>query len=86
MRVGGLDRLEGVAADQLGEAIGLVRGRHADGPHFVQGDADAALGQRPGGLAAGEAAPYDSGEWGRSMLRPYGATGSAGVSSWTVTS
>jgi len=31
-----------------------MRRRHAHGTHLMQGHANAALGQRPGGLAAGE--------------------------------
>ena len=50
---------ERVGADQLGEAVGLVRFGHAHGAHLVQHDGDAATGDLPGGLAAGEAAADD---------------------------
>ena len=78
----GFDRFECVAADELGEAIGLMGRRHPDGAHLVQRHADAALSERPGGFAAGEAAADHV--YGRSMLRPYDATSSAsGVASST---
>ena len=41
---------EGVAADQLGEPIGLVHGRRTHRPHLVQRDAHAARRRLPGGL------------------------------------
>ena len=47
--------LEGVAADQLGEPVGLVRRRAPDRAHLDERDLDAALGERPGGFAAREA-------------------------------
>ena len=78
VRAGELHRLEGIAADELGEAIGLMRRRHADRAHLAQRDRDAALGQRPGGLAAGEPASDDH---GRQV-----ATCSAGAASSTITS
>ncbi|MNX74228.1 hypothetical protein D3C86_1056610 [compost metagenome] len=54
-------RTEGVGADQLGQAIRLVRvgldARHA--AHFMQDDGHAGLGDLPGGFGAGEAAADD---------------------------
>ena len=51
---------EGVAADQLGKPIGLVDVGRPDGPHFVDGDGNAAGGGLPGGLAPGQAAADDA--------------------------
>ena len=59
VRVQGIRRFERVAADQLGESIGLMRRRLPDGPHLVQRDAHAAFGERPGSLATGEATTHD---------------------------
>ena len=59
MRVRRLGALEGVGADELGEAIGLVRRRAADAAHLVHDDVVAALGELPGGFAAGESAADD---------------------------
>ena len=59
VRILELDGLEGVGADQLGEAVGLVRGRLHVRPHLVQGHLDAPLGERPGRLTAGQATPDD---------------------------
>ena len=56
VRVGRFDGLEGVAADQLGEQVGLVGRRGAPGAHLHQRDTHAAFGERPGGFATGEAA------------------------------
>ena len=42
---------EGVAADELGEAVGLVDGGRPHRPHLVQRDRHAARGGLPGGLA-----------------------------------
>ena len=50
---------EGIGADQLGEAAGLVRRRHHRRPHLVQHDRHARLGELPGGLRAGEAGADD---------------------------
>ena len=61
VRVRRLGALEGVGADELGEAIGLVRLGAAHGPHLVQHDVVPALGELPGGFAAGEAAADDGG-------------------------
>ena len=55
----GFDRFEGVAADQLGEAVGLMRRRYPHGAHLVEGHTQPSLGKRPGGLAAGETAADD---------------------------
>jgi len=78
MRVRGLDRLEGVRADQLRQPIGLVGGRHSDRAHFLERDGDAPLGERPGGLAPREpAADYYCFQL---------ATDSAGAASSTTTS
>ena len=51
--------LEGVAADEFGEAVGLVRGGGAQGTHFVEDAGDAAAGDLPGGFGAGESAADD---------------------------
>ena len=77
MRVQGIRRFECVAADQLGESIGLMRRRHPDGPHLVQRDAYTSFGERPGSLAPGETATHDM---------YYGATssGSGAVSSTII--
>ena len=54
VRVAELGGFEGVAADELGEPIGLVgRGRHHRA-HLVQGDIDPALGERPGRFRPGQ--------------------------------
>src|SRR5665647_1102513 len=50
---------EGIRADQLGKAVGLVHRRRAQRPHFVQHDRHAALRELPGSLRAGEAAADD---------------------------
>ncbi len=50
---------EGVGADQLGEAVGLVGEGADDGAHLVQDHRHAGLGDLPGGLGAGEAAADD---------------------------
>jgi len=49
--------LEGVTADQFGQAIRLVGGRHGDGPHFHQLDPKARLRRAPGGLAPARPPP-----------------------------
>ncbi len=71
----GFDRFEGVAADQLGETLGLMRRRHFDRTHLVQRYTYSPLGEGPGGFTARETATYDM--YGRSMLRPYVVTSSA---------
>ncbi len=78
VRAGELHRLEGIAADELGEAISLMRRRHADRAHLAERDRHAALGQRPGGLAARQPAPHDR--------RRQAADVSPGPPSATVTS
>ena len=50
---------ERVGADQFGEPVGLVRLGAADGAHLVEDDGNAAPGDLPGGLGAGEAAADD---------------------------
>ena len=75
VRVRRFYRFEGVATDQLGEAIGLMRRRHADRAHLVEVHADPALGQRPGGFTTREPAADDG--HGRTLLRPYETTSSA---------
>jgi hypothetical protein len=52
-----------VAADELGEPIGLVNSRRMDRPHFMKGDIDAQRSSLPGRLAAGKAAADDSDHW-----------------------
>ena len=61
---------EGIGADQLGQPVGLVRLGLPLGPHLVQHDGDAAAGELPGGLRAGEAAAddMDGGGHGRANL------------------
>jgi hypothetical protein len=52
-RIGlGVVGAKGVGADQLGEAVRLMRLGHALGAHFVQHDWDAALSDLPGGFGA----------------------------------
>ena len=56
----GIVGAEAVRADHLGQAVGLVRRRHvAAAAHFAQADAEARLGELPGGFGAGEAAADD---------------------------
>ena len=50
---------ERVAADQLREAVGLVHGGRAHGPHFVQRDRHAPRGRLPGGFRTGQPAADD---------------------------
>ena len=50
---------EGIAADELGEPIGLVDGRRPHRPHFVQRDRHAARGRLPGSFGTGEPATDD---------------------------
>ena len=76
VRVGGLGALEGVGADELREPIGLVRFGSADGPHLVHDDVVPALGELPGGLAAGESAADDvDGGHGGNLVRAAGMRG-----------
>ena len=56
VRVLQFDGLEGIAADQFTQSVGLVRGGAHHRPHLDDRDVDATLRQRPGGLASGEAA------------------------------
>ena len=51
--------LEAVGADQLGKAGVLVGGGKMGGLLFVQGDVHPLPGQPEGGLASGQARPYD---------------------------
>src|SRR6266550_5668668 len=60
VRVRRFDRFEGVAADEFGEALRLMRGRHLDRAHLVERYTDATLGEGPGGFAARKAAPDHS--------------------------
>jgi hypothetical protein len=55
--------LERIAADQLGQAIGLVCVGGSDRAHFVQNHIDPALRQLPRGFGTGQAASghYDAG-------------------------
>ena len=50
---------EGIAADEFGETVGLVRVRGADRTHFIKNDVDTALGELPGSFGAGETASGD---------------------------
>ncbi len=50
---------ERVAADQLGQPIGLVDFGRPNRPHFVDGDGNAARGRLPGRLTTGQAAADD---------------------------
>ena len=52
-------RTERVRADELGEPVGLVRGRGADGPHLVEAHVDAGLRELERGLRPCEAAADD---------------------------
>ena len=57
--VRGVVGAERIGADQLGIAVGLVRGGRPLRPHLVQRDRHAGLRELPGGLRAGEAAADD---------------------------
>ncbi len=57
VRVGRLLRLEGIAADKLGEIVGLVGRCPRDGPHLVEHGLSAQPGDLIGSLASGQAAP-----------------------------
>ena len=57
--VGGIVGAEGVGADQLGQAVGLVGFRAAHAAHLVQHDAHARRGELPGRFAAGQASSHD---------------------------
>jgi hypothetical protein len=59
--------LEGVAANEFGEAVGLMRVRGADRAHFIENYLDAALGELPGSFGAGEATSGNDGACGRLM-------------------
>jgi hypothetical protein len=54
--VGGIVRAERVGADQLGQALGAVCLGHPLRAHLVQDDANARIGDLPGGFRTGEAA------------------------------
>ena len=56
VRVGGVGALEGVAAHELRERLGLVRRGLHDGTHLVHHHIVPALGQLPRGLRPREAA------------------------------
>ena len=64
VRVGEIDRLEGVAADELGQPVGVMGRRPHRRPHLVQRHAHAALRERPGRLRAGETAADNGGDDG----------------------
>ena len=71
----GFDRFECVAADELGEALRLMRRRHLDRSHFVQRYMYSPLGEGPGGFTARKA----------TTDHVYDATSSAsGTSSTTI--
>ena len=55
----GIVRAEGVGADKLCEAVGLVGVRAAHRAHFMENDGDAARGDLPGGFGTGEATADD---------------------------
>ena len=48
--------LQRIAADEFGQAVGLMRVGRAHRPHLVKRDVDAALRQLPGRFRAGKAA------------------------------
>jgi hypothetical protein len=52
--------LEGVAADQLRQAAGLMGRRLVHRPHFVETHLMTAIGESPGGFASGQAAANNS--------------------------
>ena len=59
-RIGsGVVGAEGIGADELGEAIRLVRVGAADRTHFVQHDRHAGRGRLPSRLGSGKAAADD---------------------------
>ena len=51
---------EGIAANELGKAIRLVRVGGTDRAHFIEDDVDAALGQLPGGFGTGQSASHNN--------------------------
>ena len=51
--------LERVAADQLGETIGLVSVRGPDRPHLVEDDADAAFSELKCGFGSSDTSSDD---------------------------
>src|SRR5215213_7056655 len=55
MGVGEVNRFEGITADNLGQAIGLMGGGAGDGEHFAEGYLEPSFSERPGRLRAGEA-------------------------------
>ena len=55
----GVVRAERVGADELGQAVRLVRVGAAHGPHLVQDDGNAAIDDLPSGFGAGETAADD---------------------------
>ena len=57
--VGGVVGAERIGADEFGEAFGAVRLGHPQRAHLVQDDANARIGDLPGGFRAGEAAAND---------------------------
>ena len=75
--VGELHRFEGVAADELGEPIGLVSGSLRLRAHLAERDPDPALGQRPRCLRAGETSADDRGVHARAT-----SPGSATTMRW----
>jgi len=52
-------RPEGIGADELGQAVGMMCRGLSDGAHFVQDHGDATLCKLPGGFAPGEPAADD---------------------------
>ena len=54
--VGGVVGAERVGADELGQAVGAVRLGHPQRAHLVQDDANARIGDLPGGFRTGKAA------------------------------
>ena len=57
--IGGIIGAERIGAHEFGEAVGAVRLGHPVGAHLVQDDADAGIGDLPGGFGAGEAGADD---------------------------
>jgi hypothetical protein len=50
---------ERIAADELAEAVGFVRGRSFVRPHLIEHDARAGRSGLKSGLAAGQTGAYD---------------------------
>ncbi len=73
----GIVGAEGIGADELGEALGLVGVGAAEGPHLVEDDRNAGLRDLPGCLRSREAAADDVNGLGRAHAPPLAGVRSA---------